>query len=192
MEISDYKLIAFDLDDTLMERDTTNLLPGVKEWFNKWLDELDGKTSFAICTNQGGVGLRHWMESGGFGEPEKYPTPYDVSKRLRIVYEILTNIEVDDNPSAYLPLGIFKCYAYITKKGVVAPVPQGKELDPEWNPYCRKPYAGMLKRAQAYFSVGDGLVLFVGDRPEDEEAAMNAGCDFMWAWEFFGRDEPDE
>jgi len=34
--------------------------------------------------------------------------------------------------------------------------------------------------------------LMVGDRVEDKAAAEAAGCDFIWAWEFFGRDKPSE
>lgn len=43
----------------------------------------------------------------------------------------------------------------------------------------RKPQPGMLKTLIALHNPTE--VLFVGDRPEDKEAAMNAGVDFMWA-----------
>jgi D-glycero-D-manno-heptose 1,7-bisphosphate phosphatase len=43
----------------------------------------------------------------------------------------------------------------------------------------RKPGPGMLLEA-AYLYKADTL-LYVGDRPEDQQAAMNAGIDFLWA-----------
>lgn len=35
------------------------------------------------------------------------------------------------------------------------------------------------------FEADPDETLFVGDRPEDEEAAKNAGCAFQWADTFF-------
>jgi D-glycero-D-manno-heptose 1,7-bisphosphate phosphatase len=67
-------------------------------------------------------------------------------------------------------------------------------------PFCfrslfRKPNIGMLAEfeKEAY---DEGFIcdwdnsLFVGDRPEDEGCAKNAGIPFAWAWDFFGRDKP--
>lgn len=34
--------------------------------------------------------------------------------------------------------------------------------------------------------------LMVGDRPEDEECARLAHINFMWAWQFFSRGQPQE
>ena len=55
---------------------------------------------------------------------------------------------------------------------------------------CRKPEPTMLNNIMKAYGIGPEEVLFVGDREDDRNAALNAGCDFMWAWEFFGR-EPD-
>lgn len=55
----------------------------------------------------------------------------------------------------------------------------------------RKPDIGMLALMESE-AFGAGYVidwdnsLFVGDRPEDEECAKNAGIPFRWAKEFFG------
>ena len=49
----------------------------------------------------------------------------------------------------------------------------------------RKPGPGMLIEAQDHFKIGPIHTLMVGDRPEDEQAAQNAGVAFMWADEFF-------
>lgn len=49
----------------------------------------------------------------------------------------------------------------------------------------RKPGPGMILEAQEHFKIGTIHTLMVGDRPEDEQAAQNAGVAFMWADEFF-------
>lgn len=60
----------------------------------------------------------------------------------------------------------------------------------------RKPDIGMLAMCE-YEAFNDGFVvdwdksLFVGDRPEDQQCAINARIGFRWAWEFFGRPEPE-
>ena len=61
--------------------------------------------------------------------------------------------------------------------------------DPEFaRCWCRKPSAGAV--AEAAHGLAERfpgeyypphLGLFIGDRPEDEECARNAGLDFMWA-----------
>ena len=61
-------------------------------------------------------------------------------------------------------------------------------IDPSW----RKPEPGMLQHAIQLFQVELEETLFVGDRPEDEQAAKNANVDFMWAYEFFGDDNAKE
>jgi D-glycero-D-manno-heptose 1,7-bisphosphate phosphatase len=50
----------------------------------------------------------------------------------------------------------------------------------------RKPGPGMIFEIQEYLQIGPIHTLMVGDRPEDEQAAKNAGVSFMWAHEFFG------
>lgn len=69
--------------------------------------------------------------------------------------------------------------------------PEG--TDDRWkaDDWYRKPRPGMLITLMYMHSVEPSEVLMVGDRPEDEEAAKRAGCDFQWAWDFFGWDPPD-
>ncbi len=55
---------------------------------------------------------------------------------------------------------------------------------------CRKPGIGMITNLMERYQVTPAEVLFVGDRDADKGAAENAGCDFVWACEFFER-EPD-
>lgn len=55
--------------------------------------------------------------------------------------------------------------------------------------WCRKPRAGLVVEAAIEMATRSKhteiypphLGLFVGDRPEDEQCAANAGLDFMWA-----------
>lgn len=68
------------------------------------------------------------------------------------------------------------------------------------HPYCyrsllRKPNIGMLAEVEIE-SFKHSIIcdwdksLFVGDRPEDQQCAANAGIAFQWAWDFFGREKP--
>ena len=52
----------------------------------------------------------------------------------------------------------------------------------------RKPAPGMLIAIMKNTHFAPHETLMVGDREEDEQAAKNAGCDFMWAKDFFGED----
>ncbi len=56
---------------------------------------------------------------------------------------------------------------------------------------CRKPAPGMLEELMKLYKVTPEQVLFVGDRDDDMNAASNAGCDFQWISEFFGRNTAD-
>lgn len=51
---------------------------------------------------------------------------------------------------------------------------------------CRKPKPLMLQRLLKKYNLKPEELLFVGDRDTDEECAINAGCDFKYAKEFFG------
>jgi phosphoglycolate phosphatase-like HAD superfamily hydrolase len=185
-----HKLIIFDMDGTLADRDSGGLLEGVADWFNKNRELY----RFAIASNQGGVGLRQWMEQGNFGTPEKYPTEDDVYARAEKVRDA---IGLDSSTPIYLAL------RYQSKKGEWSPLPVNHELsykrrsdvEEDWlnTPYdkCwRKPDDGMIWIAMD-FGDSPSDVLMVGDSPEDEQAAAKAGVDFQWAWDFFGRDKPE-
>lgn len=49
----------------------------------------------------------------------------------------------------------------------------------------RKPNPGMLLEIMEAAQVDRAGTLYIGDRPEDEQAARNAGIAFMWAKDFF-------
>jgi D-glycero-D-manno-heptose 1,7-bisphosphate phosphatase len=51
----------------------------------------------------------------------------------------------------------------------------------------RKPSGAMLREAMAaHPAAAHEGVLYVGDRPEDAQAAQNTGVPFQWEYEFFG------
>jgi HAD superfamily hydrolase (TIGR01662 family) len=168
------KLIAFDVDGTLVPFESTTLLPGVAEWFAKHGPDY----TIALVSNAGGVSLRLWMESGGFGDPESLPTEAMTRERLATIQAALI-----------VPSRAYLCFAYQSKKsGKWSPTPEGRDiLDPEWDPAYRKPAPGMLLAAMADAGCEREETLFVGDWAEDEAAAVRAGCAFAWANEFFGR-----
>jgi len=163
-----YDLHIFDVDGTIAERDTTDLLPGVAEWF------AANQTAVALATNQGGVGLRHWMIEGNFGDPSKYPDEIDVKVRMRKLRKKL----------GIRSSNVFISFAYQSKtSGKWNPVVQA--ADEEWSQEWRKPSPGMLIAAMR--RNGAKSAVMVGDSDEDRAAARAAGIDFIHANEFFGR-----
>ena len=158
-----------------------------------------GNTYFAIATNQGGVGLRHWMEQGGFGDPESLPTQAEIEQRIegaRLLIEQVTG----------RPCKSYVCYRYQSKSsGKWSPIPPGRENEPQWSVEWRKPDSGMLLQAmrdagidtdawmselagdrlQYRLSSGKWRVRMIGDSAEDEAAAVAAHIDFTHAHEHF-------
>jgi histidinol phosphatase-like enzyme len=177
-----YKLYIFDMDGTLVEPFTTDLLPGVAEWF-----AANEGANKGIATNQGGVGLRYWMEQDQFGDPEKYPTWDDV---LVQVSGVLVQLP------GFIDIVVAYSFAFQSYTGEWSPTPLDKLKTPFahqcWRQDWRKPYPGMLKYLMDTFQAKPGETLMVGDRPEDRQAAQNAGCDFIEADDFFGRKNEDE
>src|SRR5687768_16117153 len=110
-----YKLIIFDMDGTLADRDTGELLKGVSDWFGVY-KYVTGGVKVAIATNQGGVGLRHWMETGNFGKPEKYPTEDDIWQRIKQVFNQLGLRQTQSL--------VYVCFAYKSQKGEWSPTPE--------------------------------------------------------------------
>lgn len=56
--------------------------------------------------------------------------------------------------------------------------------------FCRKPQPGMLTYMMSAHGRTPAETIFVGDQEADREAAMAAGCDFLWAEDFFERRIP--
>lgn len=170
-------LIIFDIDGTLADRDTHQLLPGVWEWYfqQSHMEQL------AIATNQGGVGLHYWMERDGFGDLSKYP---DETAAREHINKVLSQLDPR--------IKVYVCFAYQSQKsGKWSPVPEGQEDNPEWDKGYRKPDAGMLLKAMNDANVAPEDTLFVGDDIEDAMAAKKAKCKFMFAYQFFNRESPE-
>ena len=174
------KLIIFDVDDTLVETYTSNLLPRVKAFFQ--LAFQAGCPKIALATNQGGVGMRYWMEKGGFGNPEKYPTQEEIEVRLK---SIVTALGGDSR------VPVYTSYRYRTQEGDWSPVPEKAAKSPNWSVEWRKPQPGMLLQAMAEAEAAPDETLFVGDSLDDQQAAQAAGCGFAWAKDFFSRQWTD-
>jgi HAD superfamily hydrolase (TIGR01662 family) len=173
----DIRLVIFDVDGTLAEKFTLDLLPGVKQFFDLLFNgECPDAPKAAIATNQGGVGMRYWMEKGGFGEPEKYPTREQVNERSEALMKKLGG-------DSRLP--VYVSFRYMTKEGEWAPIPPEQEHNPRWEREWRKPLPGMLLEAMQEAGVEAEQTLFVGDREDDRVAAEAAGCTFRWAKDFF-------
>jgi HAD superfamily hydrolase (TIGR01662 family) len=169
------KLIIFDIDGTLAAFNSTEPLPGVREWF----DAHYGEQTVILCSNQGGVGLREWMQSGNFGQPEKYPTKADVQARMAAIRAAL-GVE----PRT---LVCYRYQAFNSKKWCPIPADVPNEELIYWQQAWRKPEPGMLIYAMELAGVKPEETLMVGDMAEDELAAQAAWCSFEWAEDFFQR-----
>jgi len=171
------KLYLFDVDGTLTKFYETLLLPNVIKWLGNNKPE-----GIALVSNQGGVGLQHWMEAGGFGDPTNYPSVQDVEDRMNDICKSITRTYGKDFRVEW-----FAAYRYKSKKsGKWSPIPEGELDSPEWSEDWRKPNDGMLKAALSSFGVSPNNAVMVGDSEEDMLAARSAGIEFHWRDDFFG------
>ncbi len=177
--ITRHKLLIFDVDGTLADRKTGMIYPPVLAYFHQWRISRR-RPAVAIATNQGGVGLRHWMERDGFGDPGRYPT---AQSSARHTYYIADKLGI---PRQY----VYIAYAYQSKRGGWSPMPARTSFPERWRRDWRKPAPGMLWQAMRDTGYTPAETLFIGDRPEDRDAALNAGCAFQWARDFFERSYP--
>ena len=171
------KLLILDFDGTIAEFKTGAILPNVKET----LASLPANVQIAIASNQGGVGLRHWMEVDNFGNSEAYPTESAIRSMFT---DVLEELGIDAR--------VYLCFAYQSKKtGAWSPTPINIPADERarscWQQSWRKPNAGMLVAAMEDFGVAPHDTLMCGDWQEDADAAKAANCNFEWADEFFKR-----
>lgn len=163
------KLIIFDADGTLIDRESGVLLPGVGDFFDL-IHGARNRPAVAVATNQGGVGCRVGFD--GFGRPERYPTEAEALARYQALAE---------RAGARLYL----CFAYQAKSGQWSAAPPDTANPDYWRPDWRKPSPGMLLQAMRDAAVAPSATLMIGDRPEDRQAAAAAGCYFQWAQKFF-------
>ena len=177
IDLNQYDLLIFDLDGTITAPAWKggHWLPGRRAFFSSLATRPD--MQIAIATNQGGTGLRHWMESGKFGEPNKYSSQAEAEAHIRDISEQIGQLFT--TPAIYI------AFRYQSQKGNWAPVPKASETDPRWSKEWRKPAPGMLLQAMRDASVIAGHTLMVGDQDSDRQAAEAAGCHYIDAEEFF-------
>jgi histidinol-phosphate phosphatase family protein len=58
---------------------------------------------------------------------------------------------------------------------------------PDAGCFCRKPWPTLLVKMMTLHDVTPAETIYIGDQHTDEEAAKAAGCNFMWADDFFER-----
>lgn len=128
--MSDYRLILFDLDDTLSPFNSDDLFPDAAQWFRD-----NPMQAWAIVSNQGGIGLRYWMETEGFGNPADYPTLDDFYYRIERLFPQIPADEYDDC--------VYICARYQSQKsGKWSPRPQRGGFMSIWRQDWRKPAPG--------------------------------------------------
>ncbi|WP_187293891.1 HAD-IIIA family hydrolase [Gloeobacter kilaueensis] len=158
-------LILFDLDGTLI----TSYMERPDRQYHRWqvlpnrralLAQLRAEDhQLGIATNQGGVGLGFITQAAFY-------------RKLGLVLEAL-ELPCD------LPVAV--CFAH--------PQARRKEYRSPDALARRKPNPGMLlELAQNFSEAAAGGVLYVGDKPEDRQAARAAGADFAWAEDFFDQE----
>ncbi|MDB5075010.1 MAG: D,D-heptose 1,7-bisphosphate phosphatase [Chloroflexi bacterium] len=164
-------LYLFDLDGTLIssymdspgrDYDRWHVLPKRREVLNNLIQ--DGN-DIAIVTNQGGVAFGHI-------------TPKRVDAKLKAALERLGLTPARASGDAHPP------QVYVAMHDVRGKPPFNNPAEAA----RRKPSPAMILEAIEHRPLAAvSGVLYVGDRPEDEEAAKRAGVDFTYADKFFNR-----
>ena len=171
----------FDLDDTLVQRDTIIPLPNRLEV----LETISNNNNrIYIATNQSGPAWRIYSENLRKKDYKKYPI-FEFSM-LRLGY--LTKLfNVNYCLAALIPGNEFVAKAIRNELQCpeeIRSLLNGKILLSyrlDW----RKPKGGMLDFIMDENNLNREDCLFVGDLPSDEQAAKNAGIAFQHAKEFF-------
>lgn len=154
-------ILFLDLDGTVRRTKTgatfindpydQELIPGVKEAIARHQDWV-----VVGISNQGGVG------SG-------FKTFKNCLEEQTRTMELLPQIQNINFCTGMNGTGGFRCYP----NGGVVILPSSKNY--------RKPSPDMILQFLEDFAEKNNTYLMVGDRPEDQECAKNAGIDFMWA-----------
>ncbi len=168
MKASDYKCIIFDLDGTLVTTrsgDKFRRTANDWEWISNRLDTCqrlrDSGIILGIATNQAGVAF-----------PWSRFTEQEIQREIDIVARSIVAAPADIKVS------------YTT--------PNERATPHYWRPNDnrRKPGAGMLLEIISNNpDISLDKFLMVGDREEDEKAAIAAGIHFMNADDFFNEKE---
>ena len=155
-----YKLIGLDADGTMVTTKSGATFRKIAaDW--KW---LPGRFDRLRELKVQGTRLAVATNQGGVA--------FGFMRREDILVELIKMCKEVGIP----PGGLYICYTH----------PKGSIEEYRREDDRRKPGPGMLKEAMRDFDADPDETLYVGDRPEDEQAAKNAGCDFMLASTFFG------
>lgn len=149
-------LYAFDLDGTLISSYMDN--PGKD--YHTW-SVLPGRVEMLRQLHSAGHTIAIISNQGGVA--------------FGMVSEADWQQKIDAVASQFPIDAVFVCFADVRSR------------DPRYSDPAqvarRKPSGAMLKEAIEFFGAND--VIYVGDRPEDEQAASDAGVPFVWSQEFF-------
>lgn len=164
--MQDIEHILFDLDGTLI----SSYMDSAARDFHSW-HVLPGRIEKIVQLRSRGVGISIVTNQAAvaFG----YNTVGDVTTKLILVAQTLGFAEMDIYDGADAP----RHHGATRNNGGLLSAHVA---------YRRKPSPAMLREALAVHGVNSIRALFVGDRPEDEQAARNAGVRFAWADAFFG------
>ncbi len=155
----DYTLIIFDIDGTLVAtKSGATFRKSATDW--KW---LPGRLERLQELRAQGIEIAFASNQGG--------VPLGYMNRQDIEHEIMLMAVQVPTLHRYI------CYAYPPNKNEYY-------TDREFL-FFRKPNPGMLLQAMLDAKSCVPETLMVGDLPDDEQAARNAGVAFMWADEFF-------
>jgi len=160
--MKDYKLYIFDVDGTLVR-------PKSGGEFRKTADDwqwLPGRLERLKQLKADGKFIRFATNQGGVA--------FDYLKEHEVQNEFT-------NMSAEIGYPRWKNITHVCFTHPKSTI--GKYAGPNDN--RRKPGSGMLLEAMRHEDVKPEETIMIGDRPEDEQAAKNCGCDFMWADDFF-------
>lgn len=156
-------LVIFDLDGTLISSYMNNPDRDYDRWEvlpgrrEKLAELIAAGQRVAIATNQGGVAFGHVTEDHAYARVAR------VLESLGLPPETPVEICVGHPDS-----------------------PRQRYRRPE-QVECRKPRGTMLRRlVEETPGAGPESSMYVGDRPEDQQAARDAGVGFAWEHEFFG------
>lgn len=149
--------------------------------FLTWVKAQPDKPAIVLISNQGGVGLRYWMETEQWGEPGKFPSEDQAKRRLTEIQRQVTAL------TGETPL-VVKCYAYYSARSEKwAPVPD--DVHPInkmfWEPTWRMPNSGMIKYAIQKLELKREEVAFIGLNKEEFMAAMAADIRFIECTDIF-------
>jgi D-glycero-D-manno-heptose 1,7-bisphosphate phosphatase len=173
------KLLLLDLDGTVRQSASgkpfinsptdQELIPGVAELLKVY---VDAGWRVAFCTNQGGVAAGHKTLEQCI--EEQMQTLYMLSESIMSMSENVIFFVIyfcpDDGQSCFI----------VDWQGCTEYTGEAK-----WN--YRKPNPGMLFLAIDRNKFEPSEILYVGDRPEDADAAYEAGLDFMWAHDWLNQ-----